>query len=332
MKRTFLSFFCLVMAAVSLFADTKVYNCYGMKLREKDGSYVVSGIKAYKSFGIDVRTLPDVNTPYKPRYSCLDKSTYETVETEDMVYKTGKTGEELHLIMYKANVANAPIVFFIHGGGWTAGKYTTTPKYFKTMAGKYGITVVSIEYTFATVPGARAEDTIQDCYDAVDFILNDARKYDINPKRVGFVGSSAGGHLSAMCALHFPQTKAYVGWYGAYDMVYTMGIYAPASNESRYNLLKSYFNDWDMEYVKSVSPVEVARSMKKIPFKAVLFAGTADITIGYQNAPNFAAALKVGGVKKVEVETYPNVVHGMFRAYCGNEIYQKTLNFFAGNL
>lgn len=333
MKRFLISLSCLFLAAVTLSAATE-YNKYGMKLKvNEDGQYSVAGAGAYKKIaGINVKKLPDVLEPYKAKITCYDKASIKTVETEDVIYKTTKFGQEMHLMIYKSEQPFAPVVFYIHGGGWVAGSYTGGPKVFKTMAGKYGITVVSIEYTFATVEGATVEDSIQDCYDAVDFILGNADKYGIDNKRIGFVGSSAGGHLSAMCALHYPKTRAYVGWYGAYDLESSMEIYAPAAKEEKHARYNTYLKGWDPEYIRSFSPASVARTMKKIRFSTVLFAGTADVTIGYQNAPIFEDALRAGGARRVEIRTYENVTHSMFKSEYASEIYKQTMEFFKDNL
>lgn len=331
MKKFFFSLACLILAAVSLEAATE-YNKYGMKLAQRDGEYVVVGAKTYKEmYGLNVKKLPDLKVPYKPEITCYDKASIKSVKTQDVVYKTSKFGEDLHLMVFPASVPDAPVAFFIHGGGWVGGSYKSSTNFFKTLAGKYGVTVVSIEYTFATVEGATIGDSTQDCYDAVEFILKDAAKWGVNPERIGFFGSSAGGHLSAMCALHFPQTKAYVGYYGAYDLIRTMDVYAPVDKGEKHTKYNCFLQNWDPAYMKEYSPLFIARQKSQIPFNTILFAGTADITIGYQNAPDFRDALQAAG-GKAELCAYENITHSMFKAECANDIYNKTIAFFTENL
>ena len=234
--------------------------------------------------------------------------------------------------MYRSGVRNSPVVFFIHGGGWVGGSYKGSADFCKTLAGKYGITVVSIEYSFATVPSVRLGDTVQECYDAVEYVLSRAEEFDIDPDRIGFIGSSAGGHLSACCALHFPQTKAYAGWYGAYDLNLTMNIYAPESNAPKHARYDTFVNGWDPAYLQRFSPYRIAETTGKTSFKAILFTGTADITIGPANAERFEKALKEGGNKRVKVVRYKNVTHAIGRSYAAEDMYTKTLNLFAKNL
>ena len=211
-------------------------------------------------------------------------------------------------------------------------RYKGAAAFCKTLAGKYGVTVVSIEYSFADAPGVRMDNSIEDCYDAVEYVFARADEFGIDPQRVGFVGSSAGGHLSACCAMHFPQTKAYAGWYGAYDLQYTMDNYAPASNVKKHQRYDVFLRGWDPDYIVSVSPVKIAESCNGLSYKAILFTGTADITIGTDNARRYREALSGAGIKDVRVVTYENVTHTIGKSYAAADMYSTTLRLFAETL
>lgn len=306
---------------------------YGMGLQKAGKSnYTVKNLHQYDKYIADPLMLPDVLVPYKPTITAFDENSLKNVIPDTIAYKTNAAGKKLTILVYKSNMEKAPVVFHIHGGGWVSGSNKGLAQFCKTLAGLYGITVVSVQYTFATVPGTKMGDTVQDCYDAVNYVLDRADEFNINPELLGFFGSSAGGQLSACCALHFPQTKAYVGWYGAYDLIYTMKIYAPESNEKRYERFGKYFNGWDIEYIKTVSPVEIAKKKNNLKFRTILFVGTADITVGPKNAVNFKNALKKAGNKNVEIVTYENVTHSVTKSYCANDMYEKSFHHFSSVL
>lgn len=308
----------------------KIYNRYGMTLnKESDGSYTINNAKAYEALIGDPYKLPQALVPYESKVPAYDKAVMETVATETIIYKKSVTGDDLPMIVYKSGKANAPVVFHIHGGGWVAGTYKAAADFCKTLAGKYGVTVVSMEYSFATAPGVRMSDSIEDCYDAVEYVLSRAEEFGIDPNRIGFVGSSAGGHLSACCAMHFPQTKAHAGWYGAYDLQYSMDNYAPASNVKKHKRYDVFLDGWSPEYIDSVSPVKIAETKSGLSYKVILFIGTADITIGPDNARRYKEALKGAGIKDVKVITYKNVTHSIGRSYAGADMYTKSLRLFA---
>lgn len=329
-----LKLFLLTLFAAALFptlvSAANIYNRYGMVLlQQSDGNYTIKDAQKYEPLIGDPYRLPKVLVPYEAKVPAYNNSAMETVVPETVVYKKSVTGDDLPLMIYRSGRDNSPVVFHIHGGGWVSGSYTGAAAFCKTLAGKYGVTVVSIEYSFANATGVRLEDTVDDCYDAVEYVLARAEEYGIDPERIGFVGSSAGGHLSACCAMHFPQTKAYAGWYGAYDMQYTMDNYAPASNVKKHQRYDVFLNGWDPDYVARFSPVKMAESKNGLSYKAILLTGTADITIGPDNARRYREALAGAGLKDVKVVTYKNVTHTIGKSYAAADMYTRSLRLFA---
>lgn len=308
----------------------KIYNRYGMVLnKEGEGSYTIKDAKAYEALIGDPYLLPKALVPYDAKVPAYSKAAMKKVAAETIVYKKSVTGDDLPMMVYRSGRSNSPVVFLIHGGGWVSGSYKGAEAFCKTLAGKYGITVVSIEYSFANAPGVRLEDTVGDCYDAVNYVLSRAQEFGIDPQRVGFVGSSAGGHLSACCAMHFPQTKAYAGWYGAYDLQYTMDNYAPESNVKKHQRYDVFLNGWAPDYIDRFSPVKMAGSKSGLSYKVMLFTGTADITIGTDNARRYHEALVKAGIKDIKVVTYKNVTHTIGKSYAAADMYTSSMKLFA---
>ena len=322
-------------ASTFLLAPMKAapHNRYGMVLVQgNDGSYTIKNAKAYEALIGDPYRLPKALVPYTATVKAYDKAAMKTVAVKTHIYKKGAGGKKLPLLVYRSGQSDSPVVFLIHGGAWVAGSYKAASYFCKTLAGKYGITVVSIEYSFANEPGVRMEDTVQDCYDAVEYVLSRAEAFGIDPERVGFVGSSAGGHLSACCAMHFPQTKAYAGWYGAYDLHYSMNFYAHESDVSRRQRYDVFLNGWAPDYIDRFSPVKIAASKSGLSYKVILFTGTADITIGPDNARRYREALSGAGIKHIKVVTYKNVTHSIGGSYAANDMFSRTMQLFVKTL
>ena len=93
----------------------------------------------------------------------------------------------------KAAEKPLPLLIWIHGGGWSGGSKTGVP-YLHQL--RRGYVVASIEYRFSQV--AKFPAQIQDCQAAIRWLRANAKKYSIDPQRVGVGGASAGGHLSAL--------------------------------------------------------------------------------------------------------------------------------------
>ncbi len=94
---------------------------------------------------------------------------------------------------------SAPLVVFVHGGGWKRGdkgNATGTEKIVHLL--ERGYAFASVDYRL--VPAARVEDQAQDVADAVAWLAGHARELGIDPSRIVLAGHSAGAHLVALVA------------------------------------------------------------------------------------------------------------------------------------
>jgi acetyl esterase/lipase len=96
-----------------------------------------------------------------------------------------------------------PVVFYIHGGGWSNGDKKTNPKQFLDK----GISVAAINYRFVkhgveekVVPPVKAP--LEDAARALQFVRSKADEWNIDKKRIGATGGSAGGCSSLWLAFH----------------------------------------------------------------------------------------------------------------------------------
>ncbi|MEA3213730.1 MAG: hypothetical protein QOE70_6787 [Chthoniobacter sp.] len=109
------------------------------------------------------------------------------------------------LDFYKAESDKpTPLVFFIHGGGWTSG---TKARVGAANFLKAGISVVSIEYRF--IPEATADKEVppvkgplNDAAMALQFVRSKAVEWNIDKTRIGASGGSAGACSSLWLAFH----------------------------------------------------------------------------------------------------------------------------------
>jgi len=100
-----------------------------------------------------------------------------------------------------------PVVLLIHGGGWVNGdknSYGNRP--IKTLLDS-GISVAAINYRFiAQAMEQKVEPPVKACVQdaarALQTIRSNASKWNIDPKRIGATGGSAGACTSLWLALH----------------------------------------------------------------------------------------------------------------------------------
>lgn len=94
----------------------------------------------------------------------------------------------------------APLVIYYHGGGFRAGdKRTINPSLLKQLLAG-GVSVAAANYRLTDTAPFPAQ--MHDCARALQFIRHNAGKYNIDPKRVGATGGSAGAGISMWLAFH----------------------------------------------------------------------------------------------------------------------------------
>ena len=121
-------------------------------------------------------------------------------EARTLTYAT-RNGVDLLLDLHLPAVPirrPAPVIVFLHGGGWSGGTRTTGPD-FKRYFAQDGIAMASIEYRLT--PGVTFPANVEDVRTAVRWLKANAAAHGLDPERVCLWGTSAGGHLAAVAAL-----------------------------------------------------------------------------------------------------------------------------------
>ena len=100
-----------------------------------------------------------------------------------------------------------PLLFFIHGGGWMGGGRMSGLTTMLPQILDAGISIASVEYRF--IPEATADGVVppvkgplHDAARAVQFVRSKAAEWNIDKKRIGASGGSAGACSSLWLAFH----------------------------------------------------------------------------------------------------------------------------------
>ena len=116
----------------------------------------------------------------------------------DLTYaKYGDRSLEMDVYRPKGVRGALPAVVCIHGGGWAKGNRTSHGKIARALATR-GYVAATLSYRLsgeAPFPAA-----IQDCKAAVRFLRANANELGIAADKIGAIGLSAGGHLTALLA------------------------------------------------------------------------------------------------------------------------------------
>jgi acetyl esterase/lipase len=121
----------------------------------------------------------------------------------DVAYDDQSPAQRLDLYYPETGAAPYPVLLHIHGGGFGMGdkRDDHMDTYLKLL--ELGIAVGSVEYRLsgeAIFPAA-----VLDCRQAVRFLRKHAAQFDLDPDKIGVLGGSAGGNLSALLGMNIPN-------------------------------------------------------------------------------------------------------------------------------
>jgi acetyl esterase/lipase len=154
----------------------------------------------------------------------------KTTTENDIVYtKAGSTELKLDIARPEGD-GPFPAIMVIHGGAWRAGNKTDVRPIMPQFV-KRGYVAISPQYRFCPKDPFPAQ--VHDVKAAVRWTRLNAKKYHIDPDRIGAIGFSAGGHLALM-----------LGLTGAADGL--EGEVSAGAPDSRVNAVVNYFGPTDL--------------------------------------------------------------------------------------
>ena len=148
---------------------------------------------------LDARPAGEVEPPRADGRTSIPRSTLESLHAKRDVTYARYDDRTLEMDIYRPKEAWGllPAIVCIHGGGWAKGNRLSHEKIAQSLASR-GYVAATISYRLsgeAPFPAA-----IEDCKAAVRFLRANADQYGIDSERIGAIGLSAGGHLTALLA------------------------------------------------------------------------------------------------------------------------------------
>jgi acetyl esterase/lipase len=117
----------------------------------------------------------------------------QTVIARDIEYAR-VDAQPLLLDLYQPEgAAAAPLLIWVHGGGWEAGSKAQMPL---TGLVERGFAIASLDFRPASA--ARFPAQIHEIKAAVRFLRGQAAHYGYDASRIGILGASSGGHLASL--------------------------------------------------------------------------------------------------------------------------------------
>lgn len=112
-------------------------------------------------------------------------------------YAYGADGRQ-RLDFWPGDGRNAPLILYIHGGGWARGDKSNAIRPKAEHFAAQGYAFASMNYRL--VPDATVEEQAADVASAIAWLHSQARGLGIDSDRIILMGHSAGAHLAALVA------------------------------------------------------------------------------------------------------------------------------------
>lgn len=264
----------------------------------------------------------------------------DTIKAElDIPYAaTDNPRQKLDLYLPKTRMDDKPlpVVVFIHGGAWQAGDKrggfgTVAPL---VESGEYAGVSVGYRLTGEAIWPAQ----IHDCKAAIRWLRANAKKYNLDPDKIGVTGTSAGGHLVAMLGTsgdvkelegklgeHLSESSrvtCVVDQFGPTDLLAMGGSHNnPNSPESK--LVGGAVQETQKVAREASATTHVSKDDP--PF--MLLHGTNDNVVPFNQSELLHEALRKGGVESMLVP-----VEGAGHGFRTNEVAQRLRQFFDKHL
>ena len=209
-----------------------------------------------------------------------------------------------------------PVVVYLHGGGWTIGSVEQFDPVVRQVANHADAIVVAPDYRLA--PEHPFPGPLDDCWRALTWTAKNAATFGGDPNRLAVMGDSAGGNLSAVCALLArdaggPALAMQVLVYPVTDCEFTTSSYS--ENRDGYLLsadeMRWFFScytrggadpaDWRISPLRAANVAGVAPAL-------VL---TAEFDPLRDEGEAYARRLADAGVT-VELKRYDGMIHAFF--------------------
>ncbi len=208
---------------------------------------------------------------------------------------------------------DAPLLLWIHGGGWVIGDLDTADATARALANRSGAVVVSVDYRLS--PEHTAPAALDDALAALTWSVENAELLGVNAAKVAVGGDSAGGNLAAALCIRVrdefgPDIDFQLLVYPVVDC--TLSHPSIEENAEGYFLTKDTMEWFTGHYLGGLDPKDplvsplYADTLAGLPPALVI---TAEFDPLRDEGEAYAAALRDAGVQ-VEAVRYDGQIHG----------------------
>lgn len=161
----------------------------------------------------------------------MSSSTERSVR--DLVYATRLGYRPLSLDLHRPEHDGAPVIVFVHGGGWSRGSrrvlcptFDAADCFPRLVRAGFAVATVDYRLTGEAVFPAQLDDVSA----AVAWVRAHGSELGVDATRIVLWGESAGAHLASLVGLADGAVRGVVDWYGPSDL---LTFPAPGEGQAR---------------------------------------------------------------------------------------------------
>ncbi|WP_157266306.1 alpha/beta hydrolase [Azohydromonas aeria] len=187
---------------------------------------LLSRISRVKTAPLHTMSPAEARAAYTLRAEVLDPPRAPLARVQDFTIPAAD-GTPLPARLYAPSHERLPLLLYLHGGGFVIGNLETHDSLCRQLSARSGGAVVALDYRLA--PEHRFPTAVDDAWAAMHWLAAHAgTALGLDASRLAVGGDSAGGTLSAACALHARD----VGLRLALQLLITPGTTAHADTPS----------------------------------------------------------------------------------------------------
>lgn len=215
--------------------------------------------------------------------------------------------QKFDLYLPANRTATTKIMILVHGGGWTSGDKSDMDPIKDLIRQDFpNLAIVNINYKLADTNNSPYPMQIEDMTSIINYLKDNKLKYTIS-EDIGFIGTSAGAHLSLLWSYAFDTNKKV-------DMVcsivgptnFTDPAYLNNTSPDLQELLDLFGPQTSLAFLKEASPFH--QVTEQAP-PTILFYGGQDSLIPITQGTDLRDKLQALGVTH-EFTLYENEGHG----------------------
>ncbi|PWG02401.1 alpha/beta hydrolase [Sphingosinicella humi] len=242
---------------------------------------------------------------------------------QDVVYSRFE-GEPLGLVLYKPAPQEqpfpAPVLVYIHGGGWVAGDRFAGGENLRWFA-RRGWLTISIDYPLSSRDQHLWAETIEQVGCALAWVQANAHRFGADPTRISLMGDSAGGNLvliagyransgtlPSSCGGNVPRVAAISAIYPAVHVAEVYRNEFPQIGDMARGFADAYVGGSPDRFPDRYTSIDPASYIAPESPPTLLIVGENDHLLPPDLTYRFAAEAKRGGVD-VELVRFPYGQH-----------------------